>query len=101
MSDYQITTVQPGQRLAILQALKAQTDGKLNENDITNWLDTYGYRLTRDDVRERLRDLEKLDAVRVTFAGGVIMVAEITRRGEDHLERRGAPLVGVARPPRD
>ena len=90
---------QPSQRLAILLGLKQEPDGRLNEHDLGRWLDLMGHRMARDAVRARVRDLEALDAVRVTMAGPV-MVAELGRLGEDHLERRGTPLDGVEAPPR-
>lgn len=100
MADYIIDIVQPGQRLAILLGLRDAPGGRLNEHDLLRWLDLMAYRPTRDQVRDRLRDLRALDAVRVDMAGE-IMIATLTARGEDHIERRGTPLQAVALPPRD
>lgn len=88
------------QRLIVLRALAGERDGRMNETLLARELDVFGHRLTQDEVREVLKDLEARDAVRLTLAGGVVMVAEITRRGEDHVERRGEPLAGVASPSR-
>lgn len=88
------------QRLIVLRALAAMNDGRLNETMIRQELDLFGYRLTQDEVRDILRWLSERSAVITTFAADVIMIAEITRRGEDHLERRGDPIDGIALPSR-
>lgn len=99
MTAYDRDVRQPSQRLVILQGLAQEPDGRLNEHDLSRWLDLMGHRMARADVRVRMRELEGLDAVSVQMLGPV-MVAELTGRGEDHLERRGAPLDGVTTPPR-
>jgi repressor of nif and glnA expression len=100
MTDYTRDILHPGQRLSILQALRSDHDGRLNEHDLGRWLDLYGYRVSRDELRARLRELADRDVIRLQFPGDVIMVAEITRRGEDHLDRRGPAVEGIALPPR-
>jgi hypothetical protein len=99
MNAYDRDVRQPSQRLCILQGLAKEPDGRLNEHDLGHWLDLMGHRMARADVRVRVRELEALDAVRVQMLGPVL-VAELSARGEDHVERRGGPLDGVATPPR-
>ena len=83
-------------RLAILKELFAQTDHRLNESVLTSMLDAFGFRRSRDWVRTQMRKLAELGAVRVTSAGGVL-IAELTRAGADHVEKRSA-IEGVKRP---
>ena len=83
-------------RLIILKALAEQTDGRLNETILAATLDTFGHRRSRDWVRTQLRALSDLGAVRLSEAGSVL-IAEVTRMGIDHVERR-AVIEGVARP---
>ena len=88
--------VQQDGRLVILKELARQTDGRLNESMLMRVLDAFGIRRSRDWARTQLRALEELGAVKLTEPGSV-MVAEITRAGMDHVERR-IVLEGVARP---
>lgn len=88
------------QRLIILRALAGTNDGRLNETMLGRELDHFGHRLAQDVIRSLLRSLEERAAILTEMAGGVIMIAEITQRGEDHLDRRGTPLEGVAVPGR-
>lgn len=88
------------QRLVILRALEHENDGRLNESLIGTVLEQFGHVLSREQVREQLNWLRDADAIRIEMPGGVIMVAEITRRGADHVERRGDPIEGVAVPSR-
>jgi Fe2+ or Zn2+ uptake regulation protein len=87
-------------RLTVLRALHAQHDGRMNDRDILDALDLYGHRMARQAVREMLEWLELAGAVRLTRPGEVVVVAEITQRGADHVERRGEPIEGVALPSR-
>jgi hypothetical protein len=83
-------------RLVILRALAAQTDGRLNEVILVGELDRFGYRRSREWLRTQLLLLAELGAVAVTEAGSV-MIAEITRLGLAHVERRQV-IDGIARP---
>lgn len=83
-------------RLVLLRTLNGQTDGRLNETLLTAALDSFGHRRSRDWVRTQLRALAELGAVRITESG-MIMIAEVTRLGSDHVERRQI-VEGVARP---
>jgi hypothetical protein len=83
-------------RLAILNELAKQVDGRLNDQAMTHVLDVIGVRRSRDWVRTQLRALAELDAVRLIDAGE-LLVAELTATGRDHVERR-IIIEGVARP---
>ena len=83
-------------RLVILKELAGQTDGRLNESVLVYALESFGHRASRDYVRTQLRKLAEVDAVRIGEIGSV-MVATLTRAGQDHVERRSI-LEGVARP---
>lgn len=87
-------------RLTILRALAEQNDGRMNDRDVLDTLDLYGHRMARAEVRDMLRWLEGAGAVRLTWPGEGLAVAEITQRGQDHVDRRGAPIEGVALPSR-
>lgn len=95
MTDY-LTHLEQNARLVILRALADQTDGTLNETLLVAVLDTFGHRRSRDWVRQQLRQLADVGGVVVTEAG-TVMIAEITRLGIDHVERR-AVIEGVSRP---
>lgn len=95
MSDYnQHLTVDA--RLVILRALNDQPDGRLNESILSDVLESFAHRRSREWIRQQLRFLEDLGAVRNTQAGSVL-IAEITRLGNDHVERR-CIIEGVKRP---
>lgn len=83
-------------RLIILRTLHADTSGTLNEVLLTRALETFGHRRSRDYVRTQLRTLADLGAVTIREAG-TVMIATLTRLGEDHVERR-AVIEGVLRP---
>lgn len=83
-------------RLVILKELAAQYDGRLNETILTRVLDGFGYSRSREWVRTQMRKMSEVGAVELTEAGSVL-IAEITRAGFDHVERRSV-LEGIARP---
>jgi hypothetical protein len=83
-------------RLIILRELAAQPDYRLNETLLSRVLETFGHRKSRDYLRDQLRWLEEMGAVTLTEAG-TVMIAELTRRGRDHVERR-VVIEGIARP---
>jgi hypothetical protein len=83
-------------RLIILRELVAQPDYRLNETLLLRVLETFGHRKSRDYLRNQLRWLEEMGAVTLTEAG-TVMIAELTRRGRDHVERR-VVIEGIARP---
>jgi hypothetical protein len=83
-------------RLIILRELVAQPDYRLNETLLLRVLETFGHRKSRDYLRDQLRWLEEMGAVTLTEAG-TVLIAELTRRGRDHVERR-VVIEGIARP---
>jgi hypothetical protein len=83
-------------RLIILRELAVQPDYRLNETLLLRVLETFGHRKSRDYLRDQLRWLEEMGAVTLTEAG-TVMIAELTRRGRDHVERR-VVVEGIARP---
>jgi len=83
-------------RLVILRALAEEHDYRLNERLIGIALETYGHNWSRERVRAEIGFLEELGAVTRTDISG-FMVATITRRGLDHVERK-TQIEGVARP---
>ncbi|MDM9647736.1 hypothetical protein [Rhizobium sp. S163] len=84
-------------RLVILRALAEQPDGRLNDSLVADVLDSYGHHRSRDWIRQQLRYLADIGAVKNTDVGNGIVVAMITRLGVDHVERR-TQLEGVKRP---
>jgi hypothetical protein len=88
--------VETDARLVILRALAAENDGRLNETLIAANLDLSGHRRSREWTRTQLRFLTDLGALELTEAG-TVLIAEITRAGVDHVERRRV-IEGVARP---
>lgn len=83
-------------RLVILRELAKQTDNRLNETLITAVLDAFGHRRSREWVRSQLRLLAEIGAISITEAGP-ILIAELKRAGQDHVDRR-VILDGIARP---
>lgn len=95
VADYEAALVADA-KLVILRELAKMTDGRLNETILVTVLDAFGHRRSRDWVRTQLRALADIGAVKITEAGSV-MVAEISRAGVDHVNRR-IVLEGVDRP---
>ena len=83
-------------RLVILRELAKQTDNRLNEALLTAVLDAFGHRRSRDWVRTQLRALSELGAISISEIGSV-MIAELKRAGQDHVDRRSI-IEGIARP---
>lgn len=83
-------------RLCILRALDEQTDVTLNETILSRVCESYGHRVGRDVIRADLRWLDEVGAVTVSEVGDYL-VARLTGRGEDHVQRRTA-IDGIARP---
>ena len=83
-------------RLIILKQLADENDLRLNESILDKVLESFGHRKSRDYLRTQLKQLEELGAVRLTEAGSVL-VAELLRPGQDHVDRRMF-LEGVAQP---
>jgi hypothetical protein len=84
-------------RLVILKALAAEPRWSLNETLIQAQLETYaGIARPREWVRQEMRWLEEMGAVVNTEAGSVL-IATMTERGRDHVERRTV-IEGIKRP---
>ena len=84
-------------RLIILRALATEVDYTLNENLLAAELDLFGHRKGRDYIRNELRWLESEAGAITLREAGSVMIATLTQRGRDHVERRVA-LAGVKRP---
>ncbi len=95
MSPYELRIAEDG-RLVMLRELAAQTDGRLNEIMLMRVLDAFGISRSREWVRTQMRALAELDAVRVT-ENGTVMIAQLTRAGRNHVERRSI-IDGISRP---
>jgi hypothetical protein len=84
-------------RLVVLRMLAEQTDRRLNSSLLRDELaERWAINRTRDWLHVQLRFLADVGAAHLTEAGSVL-IAEITQRGLDHVERR-IVLDGVKRP---
>lgn len=86
-------------RLTVLRALAGAPDGRMNERDILDNLDLFGHRVAREEVRALLDWLEDAGAVRLSRPVETLVVAQITARGQDHVDSR-LRIEGVAVPMR-
>ena len=71
------------QRLVILRWLEEQTDYALNDSVIQTGLDSYGHRISRDQVRGHLAWLEEQGLLTTEDVGRNCLVATLTGRGGD------------------
>lgn len=83
-------------RLIILRELVVQSNYTLNEALLQSTLETFGIYRPRIWVREVMRWLESMSAVRVTEAG-TVLIATLTPKGRDHVEGRYL-IEGIKRP---
>ena len=83
-------------RLCLVRALSAEADATLNESLLQRAAEAYGHRVARDAIKADLRWLSEVGAVTVTEVAGYL-VATLTARGEDHVQRRTI-IDGIARP---
>lgn len=83
-------------RLIMLRGLHQQLDGRMNEKLLTALLGTFGHHRSRDYVRTQLQKMKELGAVTLVEAG-TVFIAEITRAGTEHIERRSI-IEGIDRP---
>lgn len=95
MSDYRRFVAEDVRRI-VLEELARQPNYRLNDDLLLRVLETFGHVKSRDYVRAELDWLEKTRAVTLTDVAGVV-IAELTERGLDHVERRKL-IAGVARP---
>ncbi|EFO30947.1 putative bacteriophage protein GP26 [Roseibium sp. TrichSKD4] len=84
-------------RLIILRALAPETDYSLNGDMVLANLERFGHFKSLDYLRAQLSWLQdEAGAVRVLEQGSTV-VATLTRRGQDHVERRTV-IPGIQRP---
>lgn len=84
-------------RLLILRDLAEQSDLRWNSEFLREDLqERWGINKTRDWVHEELRWLGEIGAVKLTSAS-TVLIAELTQKGLDHVERRTL-ITGVKRP---
>jgi hypothetical protein len=83
-------------RLIILRELYAQANYALNDSLLQQVLESFGIAKTRDWVREEINYLVDVGAVSRT-AVGTVMVASLSPKGVEHVERR-LTIQGVKRP---
>lgn len=95
MTDYRRFVAEDVRRL-LLEELARQPGYRLNDDLLMRMLETHGHMKPRDYVRGELDWLEKAKALSLTEVGGIV-IAELTERGLEHVERRKL-IAGVARP---
>jgi len=84
-------------RLIILRDLAEQPDGRWNSEALREDLDgRWAINRTREWVHEELRYLESLGAVKLDAVASVL-IATLTQKGLDHVERR-LVIEGVKKP---
>jgi hypothetical protein len=83
-------------RLVLLRSLLEQPGFRSNDNVLAHEARVFGLDYSRDAIKAELRWLESIGAVKIVEAGSVL-VATITRRGEDHVSGRFV-IDGVNRP---
>ena len=95
MSDYRKFVAEDIRRI-VLEELARQPNYRLNDDLLLRVLEAYGHVKSRDYLRAELDWLEKARALTLTDIAGVV-IAELSERGLDHVERRRL-IAGVARP---
>ena len=84
-------------RLVCLRMLAEQPDERLNSSLLREQLsESWGINRTREWLHVQLRYLGDIGAVRIVEAG-TVLIAQLTQRGRDHVERR-IVLEGVKKP---
>jgi hypothetical protein len=84
-------------RLVALKLLAEQPDRRLNSSLLREALaDSWAINRSREWLHVQLRFLNEIGAVTITEAG-TVLIATLTDRGLDHVERR-VVLDGVKRP---
>lgn len=84
-------------RLLILRDLAEQPDGRWNSEALREDLEIrWAINRPREWIHDQLRWLEMMDAVTLTSVS-TVLIAEITQKGLDHVERR-LHIEGVKRP---
>ena len=83
-------------RLVLLRALARQPRYTANEAILQKEAEAFGHSRSRDAIRNELRYLSGVSAVRLVEESGYI-IATLTRRGHDHAEGL-AEVEGVNKP---
>ena len=95
MSDYRKFVAEDVRRI-VLEELARQPDYTLNDDLLLRVLETFGHKKPRDYLRGELDWLARAGAATLTDVGGIV-IAVLTERGLEHVERRRV-LPGVAKP---
>lgn len=72
-------------RLTLLQSLNDQPQYRANEVILQNEARQFGFERSRDVIRQELRFLEQIGAVKLEKAGPV-MVATLKLQGQEHVK---------------
>ncbi len=83
-------------RLIILRELGEQSDNRLNSALLRDDLQRWAINKPREWVHDELRWLAEMGAVTLLETGSVL-IATLTQKGLDHVERR-VVITGVKRP---
>ena len=89
-------------RLVMLKELASQLNGRLNETILASVLEAFGHTRSKDWIRTQLRKMQELGAIVLQEVGEgerTLLVAQITRAGEDHLLLR-SQIEGIKLPSR-
>ncbi|GEC14273.1 VpaChn25_0724 family phage protein [Nitrobacter winogradskyi] len=88
-------------RLIILKELHSEDNGAASDSRLGSVLDMAAINKSRDWLREELRWLADVGAVKLSSFGSCV-IAELTAKGAEHVERR-LIIPGIRRPsrPRD
>ena len=87
----------PSRRIVILQGLDADSDRTLSDEMLQRLLGTFGHNVGLDRIREDLRWLERENLVSLGDGAESIVLARLTRRGQDIAAGRER-AAGVERP---
>ena len=89
-------------RLVMLKELGSQLNGQLNETILAAVLEAFGHSRSKDWIRTQLRKMKELGAIELQEVGesdAKLLVARITRAGEDHILLR-SHIEGIKLPSR-
>lgn len=90
----------PRRRITILQGLQFDQDYTLSNEMLQRLLEPHGHRVGLGRIDEDLRWLEQHHLVSIEDGAGGVVIAKLTRRGQD-VATGHARVAGVARPPLD
>lgn len=84
-------------RLVILKALVAEDNGRLSDSLLLHAFKAFAINKGRAYLRTQLNWLEDEAGAVILHRAGTALIAELTERGQDHLER--AQLIEGIKPP--